>query len=60
MECAFYRLPFTKIGEVKLPSSSESYAYMLVIPNKEVRECLYSLGFREWFVAVVAKMTMIL
>ena len=27
----------TKIGEVKVPDS-ESYAYKLVIPNKEVRE----------------------
>lgn len=42
----------TKIGEVKLPDS-ESYAYMLVIPNKEVRE-VFVLQIREWFKAVVA------
>lgn len=42
----------TKIGEVKL-SDSESYAYMLVIPNKEVRE-VFVLQIQEWFKAVVA------
>lgn len=35
----------TKIGEVKVPDS-ESYAYRLVIPNKEVREVL-SCRFRS-------------
>ena len=43
----------TKIGEVKLPDS-ESYAYRLVIPNKEVRE-VFVLLIQEWFKAVVAK-----
>ena len=43
----------TKIGEVKLPDS-ESYAYKLVIPNKEVRE-VFILQVQEWFKAVVAK-----
>ena len=43
---------FTKIGEVKLPDS-ESYAYRLVIPNKEVRE-VFVLQIQEWFKAVVA------
>lgn len=42
----------TKIGEVKLPYS-ESYAYMLVIPDKEVRE-VFVLQIQEWFKAVVA------
>lgn len=42
----------TKIGEVKL-SDSESYAYRLVIPNKEVRE-VFVLQIQEWFKAVVA------
>ena len=42
----------TKIGDVKLPYS-ESYAYMLVIPNKEVRE-VFVLQIQEWFKAVVA------
>lgn len=42
----------TKIGEIKLPDS-ESYAYMLVIPNKEVRE-VFVLQIQEWFKAVVA------
>lgn len=42
----------TKVGEVKLPDS-ESYAYMLVIPNKEVRE-VFVLQIQEWFKAVVA------
>ena len=42
----------TKIGEVKLPDS-ESYAYRLVIPNKEVRE-VFILQIQEWFKAVVA------
>lgn len=42
----------TKIGEVKLPDS-ESHAYMLVIPNKEVRE-VFVLQIQEWFKAVVA------
>ena len=41
----------TKIGEVKLPDS-ESYAYRLVIPNKEVRE-VFMLQIQEWFKAVV-------
>ncbi len=41
----------TKIGEVKLPDS-ESYAYRLVIPNKEVRE-VFVLQIQEWFKAVV-------
>ena len=43
----------TKIGEVKLPDS-ESYAYKLVIPNKEVRE-VFVLQIQEWFKEVVAK-----
>ena len=42
----------TKIGEVKL-HDSESYAYKLVIPNKEVRE-VFVLQIQEWFKAVVA------
>lgn len=42
----------TKVGEIKLPDS-ESYAYMLVIPNKEVRE-VFVLQIQEWFKAVVA------
>ena len=42
----------TKIGEVKLPDS-ESYAYKLVIPNKEVRE-VFILQIQEWFKDVVA------
>ena len=42
----------TKIGEVKLPDS-ESYAYKIVIPNKEVRE-VFVLQIQEWFKAVVA------
>ena len=42
----------TKIGEVRLPDS-ESYAYKLVIPNKEVRE-VFVLQIQEWFKAVVA------
>ena len=42
----------TKIGEVKVPDS-ESYAYKLVIPNKEVRE-EFILQIQEWFKAVVA------
>ena len=42
----------TKIGEAKLPDS-ESYAYMLVIPNKEVRE-VFVLQIQEGFKAVVA------
>ena len=43
----------TKIGEVKVPDS-ESYAYRLVIPNKEVRE-VFILQIQEWFKAVVVK-----
>ncbi len=43
----------TKIGEVKVPDS-ESYAYRLVLPNKEVRE-VFILQIQEWFKAVVAK-----
>ena len=43
----------TKIGEVKVPDS-ESYAYKLVIPNKEVRE-VFILQIQEWLKAVVAK-----
>ena len=43
----------TKIGEVKVPDS-ESYAYKLVIPNKEVRE-VFILQIQEWVKAVVAK-----
>ena len=42
----------TKIGEVKVPDS-ESYAYKLVIPNKEVRE-VFILQIQEWFKAIVA------
>ena len=42
----------TKIGEAKVPDS-ESYAYKLVIPNKEVRE-VFILQIQEWFKAVVA------
>lgn len=43
----------TKVGEVRLPDS-ESYAYKLVIPNKEVRE-VFVLQIQEWFKSVVAK-----
>ena len=43
----------TKAGEVKLPDS-ESYAYKLVIPNKEVRE-IFVLQIQEWFKDIVAK-----
>ncbi len=43
----------SKIGEVKVPYC-ESYAYKLVIPNKEVRE-VFILQIQEWFKAVVAK-----
>ena len=39
--------------EVRLPDS-ESYAYKLVIPNKEVRE-VFVLQIQEWFKVVVAK-----
>ena len=42
----------TKAGDVKLPDS-ESYAYKLVIPNKEVRE-VFILQIQEWFKSVVA------
>ena len=42
----------TTIGKVKLPES-ESYAYRLVIPNKEVRE-VFILQIQEWFKNVVA------
>ena len=42
----------TKVGEVKLPDC-ESYAYKLIIPNKEVRE-VFVLQIQEWFKAVVA------
>ena len=42
----------TKVGEVNL-ADSESYAYKLVIPNKEVRE-VFVLQIQEWFKAVVA------
>ena len=55
--CGVYSLPqwyLTKIGEVKVPDS-ESYAYKLVIPNKEVRE-VFILQIQEWFKAVVTKM----
>ena len=41
----------TKAGEVKMPDS-ESYAYRLVIPNKEVRE-VFILQIQEWFKSVV-------
>ena len=41
----------SKIGEVKMPDS-ESYAYKLVIPNKEVRE-VFILQIQEWFKSVV-------
>lgn len=41
----------TKVGEVKMPDS-ESYAYKLVIPNKEVRE-VFILQIQEWFKSVV-------
>ena len=43
----------TTAGEVRLPDS-ESYAYKLVIPNKEVRE-VFVLQIQEWFKSVVAK-----
>ena len=43
----------TTVGEVRLPDS-ESYAYKLVIPNKEVRE-VFVLQIQEWFKDVVAK-----
>ena len=42
----------TKVGEVKL-ADSESYAYKLIVPNKEVRE-VFVLQIQEWFKAVVA------
>ena len=42
----------TKVGEVKL-ADSESYAYKLIIPNKEVRE-VFVLQIQEWFKAAVA------
>ncbi len=42
----------TKVGEVKMPDS-ESYAYKLVIPNKEVRE-VFVLQIQEWFKSVVS------
>lgn len=42
----------TKVGEVKL-ADSESYAYKLIIPNKEVRE-VFVLQIQEWFKEVVA------
>lgn len=42
----------TKAGEVKQPDS-ESYAYKLIIPNKEVRE-VFILQIQEWFKSVVA------
>ena len=42
----------TKVGEVKL-ADNESYAYKLIIPNKEVRE-VFVLQIQEWFKAVVA------
>ena len=42
----------TKVGEVKM-SDSESYAYKLVIPNKEVRE-VFILQIQEWFKSAVA------
>ena len=42
----------TKAGEVRLPDSG-SYAYKLVIPNKEVLE-VFVLQIREWFDRVVA------
>ena len=42
----------TTMGKVKLPES-ESYAYRLVIPNKEVRE-VFILQIQEWFKNVVA------
>ena len=42
----------TKIGEVK-QQDNESYAYKLVIPNKEVRE-VFVLQIQEWFKNVVA------
>ena len=42
----------TKVGEVKL-ADSESYAYKLIIPNKEVRE-VFVMQIQEWFKAVVA------
>lgn len=41
----------TKVGEVKM-LDSESYAYKLVIPNKEVRE-VFILQIQEWFKSVV-------
>ena len=43
----------TTAGEGMLPDS-QSYAYKLVIPNKEVRE-VFVLQIQEWFKAVVAK-----
>ena len=43
----------TKVGEVKLPDC-ESYAYKLVIPNKEVRT-VFILQIQEWFKEVVSK-----
>ena len=42
----------TKVGEVKL-ADSESYAYKLIIPNKDVR-AVFVLQIQEWFKAVVA------
>lgn len=54
MERTFTTGYLTKAGEVRLPDS-ESYAYKLVIPNKEVRE-VFVLQIQEWFKVVVAKM----
>ncbi len=42
----------TKSGEVKLPDS-ESYAYRLIIPNKEIRE-VFVQQIQEWFKEVVS------
>ncbi len=42
----------TKIGKVK-QQDNESYAYKLVIPNKEVRE-VFVLQIQEWFKNAVA------
>ena len=43
----------TKVGEVKM-ADSESYAYKLIIPNKEVRE-VFILQIQEWFKGVASK-----
>ena len=53
MECAFYyQATLPKSGKQSF-LIAKSFAYMLVIPNKEVRE-VFVLQIQEWFKAVVA------